>query len=101
MKTNNRLTNADFYKLCQGLQTFSSEIKERRLSRIEAAQILSERLNLNITNHNISGACEALDLDIFPRRTKSENTTDIIVRSVLYLFDKLGETPPDDLKNLV
>lgn len=58
-KPDNRLTQVEFFHLCEALRTHQDAINQRRCTWEEAAKLLAEKTGRPVTEANVRSACEA------------------------------------------
>lgn len=95
----NRLTHAEFYKLCEWLKTAKFNLPAREL----AAQAAAELPNPKVGAANVTAAAEALNITIgeVRRRRVPGERVDIVARELANLMRELGKEPSKDLLSVV
>ena len=95
----NRLTHAEFYKLCEWLKTAKLNLPAREL----AAQAAAELPNPKVGAANVTAAAETLNITIgeVRRRRVPGERVDIVARELANLMRELGKEPSKDLLSVV
>ena len=105
MSTINVLSNAKFFQLSRWMMANADTAKSKTAK--DLADHVSQALGFTITATNVANACEATGISVLRQRAKrgsslhDKDRVKRLARVVQKLYERLGETPDPDLKNLL
>ncbi len=104
-KARNQVTNAQFFQMCDEMRTHREVLVKECRSIKEVIPWLEKRIGLAPSYHAVENALITvnIELDNRPKVLNFAGTSanKIISRALLDLFNKLGETAPADLIEVV
>jgi hypothetical protein len=95
--TNNQLTHAQMYNLCDWVKTNAELLSDTTL--VKAADYATDGLKFTVTVANVTNARDITGVPMGRAMTKSVNTdrVQIVAVALVKLFSELGQVPPTDL----